>query len=285
MSTTDINWTEYTEAEKQAYQTTKYKMFKMTIAICIIYGVIALLFLLLGMYTQWGQQVLFGNLFPFMFTFILGTIIIIIYLANEIYKFKPSKTKIQIPYDSDLCPDYWKINFNENPENWDDEKHSYLSKDLNKYQFQYKCSADNTVLNKNEMVAQDQKKPVSQRRNFANGTENNFYVKLNNNNFNSLTGLNKPDDVTKFKQVSANMAGYNTENNILSKNNKKSLNPISGDVFTIDSVPLQCDSVYPVYLSALDEQNVALNPSEPNNKYRCAFANACGITWTEAGCV
>jgi hypothetical protein len=39
-----------------------------------------------------------------------------------------------------------------------------------------------------------------------------------------------------------------------------------------------------MYLANIDRVNSEKNPSEASNKYRCAFAKACGVPWTEAGC-
>ena len=33
-----------------------------------------------------------------------------------------------------------------------------------------------------------------------------------------------------------------------------------------------------------DIQNSIVNPNDPKNKFRCAYAKACGIEWTELDC-
>lgn len=281
-----------TEEELAEFKTKRYNMFKLTISVCVIYGVVALVLLLIGIFTKWGQQVLFNDVLAFMITFIIGTIIIVIYLANEIYNFKPAMQESSLGYDSDICPDYWKLEYIENKEQPDEEGKSYLDPALNKYQFQYKCTIDDRITNNDKLST------------MKNGA-NNFYTKTNDNKLYVKLGTNEESnrkaakldtesDFNEFKKYAAYMSGYSYTYNTVTNThniNKNNNNSIMDDkttptptAYAFDTVPLPCDTVYPLFLSIADAENQKKNPSDPPNKFRCAYAKSCGVPWTDAGC-
>ena len=270
-----------TDQQKEEYLSERIKKFKLTIIVCCVYGIIALVMLILAMFTSWGNKVLYTDMFSFMITFIIGTIIIIIFLANEIYNFKPTKSISSIGYDAQMCPDYWKLEYVKEVENLDKNAKPYINiQEVNKNQFSYKCVLDKSLFPAKKFQEADIKKAETQRKNYKITPNNRLYVSLKDK---SQVGINKDDEYAKFKSYSAQMSGYTLKNDVLYENNDNSLKDGSKK-FSATDIPLTCDNVYPMYLSMMDKDNIEKNPSEPNNKYRCAYAKACGVPWTEAGC-
>lgn len=271
------------DEQKQEYLSERLKKFWLTIIVCCIYAVISLALLLVAVFTTWGKRVLYSEMFAFVITFILGTTVVILFLSNEIYKFKPTKAINNVGYDAQICPDYWNLqNVPDNQINPKDASgKTYFKNANNTNQFKYKCVLDGTVIPPKNFKEQDALKSDSQKKKYVLNTNNRLYVPLSNK---AQIGVNSDEDFDKFKGYAATMSGYSYTNNRLEKNSDTSLQSLASNEFNENNVPLACDTVYPMYLADIDRQNVEKNPSEPSNKYRCAFAKACGIPWTEAGC-
>ena len=273
-----VDVSQLNDDELNTYATERLDKYKITIAVCIIYGILALLLLLLALFTEWGKRVLYDKMAAFVFTYIIGTIIIIIYLANEIYNFKPKKMDNSLGYDTHMCPDYWKLQNMTDDEFVDKKGDKFFNSDVNPNHFRYKCVLDDNIFTKNKFKDLDKSKSSVNKKNYIISDKNNLYVKVNNK---SMTGINDDEQYESFKKMAANMNGYTYKNGSLKKNNELSIN---GPGLDGNSIPLSCDNVYPLYLSVYDNDNVKNNSSEPSNKYRCAYAKSCGIAWTEAGC-
>jgi len=268
-------------SEEQAeFKTQKMKMFKFTVAVCIVYGLIAFISLIVIFLTSWGKRVLYNDMFPFFITFIIGTIVIVVWLANEIYNFQPKKPKDAISYDAEMCPDYWKLENIDNKSFVDENGKQYFNGKINKNHFKYKCSLDTAIFDTKKLQDFDNDKQENQKKNFKIGSNGRLYTNLDNK---AKTGIKDDSQYEAFKSHAANMNGYTYANDSLSANNNLALSD-GNETFNPQKVPMSCDTVYPMYLSMMDSENVKKNPSEPSNRYRCAYSKACGISWTEAGC-
>lgn len=264
-----------TDQQRETFLTQKFKMYKLTIAICAVYASFAIIALLVMYFTDFGT-----DLFSFLITYIIGTSLIVIYLANEIYNFKPQKLDDTLSYEAEMCPDYWKLNNIPETSFIDSTGRNTLSQSLNKNQFKYQCELDTGLFDASKLKSFDSKKQVSQQKQLKIGDNNKLYVGLNNK---LLTGINNDTQYEAFKTHAANMNGYTYKGGVLSANSSLALKD-GNKTFNANNVPISCDTVYPMYLSTMDHQNVKLNPSEPSNRYRCAYATTCGVSWTEAGC-
>jgi hypothetical protein len=89
------------------YEVNRSRMFKGTIAVSVVYGVIALIFVVLMFLSERIKQVLGVDLFAFSITFIAGVLVIVILLVIQILTFK--KDKPTVPLDLYQCPDYWEL--------------------------------------------------------------------------------------------------------------------------------------------------------------------------------
>jgi len=96
------------EAElEQQFQVNRTRMFKGTIAVCAVYGFIALVFVILMFTTAKSKDLLGGDLFAFSVTFIAGVLFIVGMLVVQIMTFK--KEKPSNSFDLYQCPDFWEL--------------------------------------------------------------------------------------------------------------------------------------------------------------------------------
>jgi hypothetical protein len=259
------------------------KMFKFTIIVCVIYGLIALGILLIATLTEKGSELFYNYLFSFTMTFVIGTVLIILYLSNLIYNFKPNVANGQTAYDVEMCPDYWKLETLPDSYFIDEEGGSYLNSQLNKNHFKYKCTMDKRLFQPRKLQQLDVTKPENQQKGYQMGNKGEIFVTLQDM---QKANMSKPENFEKLKEYAANMNGYSLTDTTIVPNNTDRLTAVNSEtVFSKDNVPLDCASVYPMYLSVMDQENAKKNPNEPSNRFRCAYANTCGIPWTEAGCV
>lgn len=295
----------YSDDEKSLFHTERYKIYNGTIAVCIIYSVIALILILIGYFTEWGRNFILGTILPFIVTYIIGTIIIIIILANSVSNYKPVHIDNRVGYDSEICPDYWKLEKT-------DATYKFSS-NVNKNHFNYICKMNTDILNSKDIFEAD--RTYYDLYNYGSGNNiSNLMVNLNKENVNIVIdaaslGTNQKKDffdyaiyMNNFEKDNADIAGtytggvkLNMKNNLnTDKMYKYDISTASGGASTMieagsvsesDTYPLACDKVYPLYLSAMDYKNSQENKTEPTNRFRCAYAKACKIPWTDIGCI
>ena len=138
----DLRLTDY---DMTIYEHRKERIFKGTIAICIVYAFIALLILLTSYMFPTIKFVIFEKFLPFTIVFIVGTILLIVYLFYNILNFKPIKINKNFDYTNISCPDYWKLEYNEN-------LHKYFdSNTINTNIFNYRCVLDSNIFSKTDL--------------------------------------------------------------------------------------------------------------------------------------
>ena len=315
----------FTDTELEVYQKEKEKMFKGTIAICVIYAIIAIILLSLGYFTEIGKQFIFNTLLPFTVVFIIGTIIIIIYFADKVNNYKPKKIDNRIKYDQISCPDYWNL------VELGQEELAKFSTQESKNLFRYKCEMNDKVYKKDVMagsngnykvtnkegtptlsgtdklspekhlyinvkedrVQNDMKKAFKEQKDFK--PTDIYDVAMYMNQYEKPSKDDKTLDDTKYvpsnyyKNTTANATlndGFAIDNakesNLITtyKDNKVNYTVETAN----DEIPLVCDTVYPLYLADKDGQYSYKNKEANKNTYRCAYAKACGVPWTEANC-
>lgn len=275
-----VEVTDLNEEELEFYLEQRFAKFKFTIATCAVYGFLAVVLLSVAILTSWGNRVLYQEMAAFVFTYILGIVIIIVYLSNEIHNFKPKKFDNRISYDAEMCPDYWKLENVSDAELSDSAGKKFTNSSVNANHFKYRCVFDDNLFNSSRFKDVDSSKAVDHRKNYEIDADDNLFVKIKDK---SNLGINDEVHFEKFKELAANMNGYTYANNTLIKNNELAIG--KGHQFDGNNIPMSCDTVYPLFLSVNDQMNSANNINEPSNKYRCAYAKKCGIAWTEAGCV
>ena len=96
-----------TENDRKIFDYNRASKYWLTFAVCCIYGLIALIILLVGSFTSWGSKIFFNDLYVFIITYIIGTIIIIIFLTYKVYNFDFPSTEKNLDNNQQYCPDYW----------------------------------------------------------------------------------------------------------------------------------------------------------------------------------
>lgn len=274
------------QEQRDLFFAKKLKLFKITIMVCVIYGTIAAAILITMFYTQWGKRNLYENAAYFIATYILGTLLIIFYLIYLVASFKPTALKNNHSYDSDMCPDYWKLENITKESLQDAEGKDYIDVDkntnLNRNHFKYKCSMEPTIFSPEKMK---RKSPENYVTGEVVGSDLVFEMDTQTNN----TGLSD-NQFAKMKEYASIMSGYSTKDGKIDSHNnansihKKVNNTVQYYNGTQDKIPLACDQVFPIYLSTMDKEYAKNNPSEPGNIFRCAYSKMCKVPWTEAGC-
>lgn len=135
----DLRLTDY---DMTIYETRKEKIFKGTLAVCIVYAGLALL-LLVGSYMFPSlKYVVFESFLPFTIVFIIGTILLIAYLFYSVLNYKPVKINKNFDYTNISCPDYWTLEYNSTFGDYID------SNGINKNLFNYRCVLNPNIFSK-----------------------------------------------------------------------------------------------------------------------------------------
>lgn len=96
------------DKELDLFREQKSNMYKGTWMICFIYGLSAVGLLGVIIFTDWGREYVYKKFLPAVLTYVLGAIIIIIYLIFSIFALVPTKIKTSIN-KMPVCPDYWHL--------------------------------------------------------------------------------------------------------------------------------------------------------------------------------
>lgn len=148
----DLRLTDY---DMTIHEYRKERIFKGTIAICIVYALVALIILLSSYMSPTIKFVIFEKFMPFTIVFIIGTILLIVYLFYNILNFKPIKINKNFDYTNISCPDYWKLEYNEN-------LHKYFdSNTINTNIFNYRCVLDPNVFSKTDLYFNQKNKYIA----------------------------------------------------------------------------------------------------------------------------
>jgi hypothetical protein len=127
------------------YELRKEKIFKGTIAVCIVYAFIALLIIVSSYLSSTIKYVLFNKFLPLTIVFIIGTILLIIYLYYNILNFKPIKINKNYDYPNISCPDYWTLEYDSNLSKYFD------SNSINANLFNYRCVLNSNIFSKSDI--------------------------------------------------------------------------------------------------------------------------------------
>jgi hypothetical protein len=142
--------------ELELFKLEKLNMYKGTWMVCFVYGITAIILLSVIFFTEWGRTYIYNKFFPAVITYVLGAIVIIIYLIVSIFSLVPRKLRKSVE-TLPVCPDYWKL------KKVDEE----VKKDMKDNITKYSTGKDN---------------PITEDQNYKRG-KNDQYI------------LNRPDDI------------------------------------------------------------------------------------------
>jgi hypothetical protein len=94
--------------ELELFKLEKLNMYKGTWMVCFVYGITAIILLSVILFTEWGRTYIYNKFFPAVITYVLGAIVIIIYLIVSIFSIVPRKLRKSVE-TLPVCPDYWKL--------------------------------------------------------------------------------------------------------------------------------------------------------------------------------
>ena len=286
--------------EKENFDNTRQRKYWWTFGTCILYGSLALILLLLGTLTTYGNYLLFNELYIFIITYIIGTILIIMILIYKVYSFDFQDTIKIVGSDSLYCPDYWDssiinpISTGKHNTQVGEEYTKYFGKNNSNSDFNLECSLkeDSGIYNSNSLIGNNH---LKQEYGYKQSSSNSkLYVDLKYGE-SGKTGLSVNNgDYEEFRKIAASMAGYTYdittvgEIGTLIRNNDNAIKNSSENYFdgtaADGTIPLVCDKVYPLYMAKKDFDYSNSKHLTNYNKFRCAYSKTCGIPWTEVGC-
>ena len=295
------------EKELKLFEQEKLELYKGTFVVCLVYGLSAILLLVIILFTKWGKEYIYDKFAPAVITFIGGSLIIIISLISSIYNIKPRKIGKDIESDNNImCPEYWKLEKVSAPmkqemilnNNIDTNKIiPEINSDRNA-NIQYRCVYDKNVYGKtdeylkmNNDISKIKYYPGFNSSNIALKSVTNKNAKITPEYIVSIPDSNSKNfkELKKYAKFSGAYSGTNSNifdnlnTNVLKVGNSSYLSTTGSDKSAVraqyeTNAPLICNIVYPQVLGVLDSK------TKEGNEVSCEYAKQCGISWSSLNC-
>ena len=245
-----------TASEVDAFKVERSRLFKGSIAVCVVYGVIALCMLIFAAVNQSGREFMADNMMPFIVTFVVGTIIVIFFLVLQVATFKihPSNATT---YDGEMCPDYWTLQKSTDadiPSSVDENARGLMN---------FKCVPNPSVYR------------LDATWGGSSGTDLGVVGNNGVNVFGQVTNVETKDgkNVNTYYVKTDNTTKFPTTDKVAND-----LKAIDGMTFTAadGTKGVYCDRLFPALLASEDDKKYPDN----KNSIRCKYAKVCGIPWT-----
>lgn len=97
-----------TDAEIADAKAKRVSMFKGTIAVCAIYGAIAVGIIVVAALTEFGKQFVIEQMAVFTIALLVGMSLIIVFLGVSVYKWEPTVMRAALT-DKYTCPDFYEL--------------------------------------------------------------------------------------------------------------------------------------------------------------------------------
>lgn len=304
------------DRELRLFEQEKMELYKGTFVVCIVYGLSAFILLVVILFTEWGKEFIYDKFAPAVITYIVGSLIIILYLLNAIFSIKPRKVGTDFDSDSNImCPDFWKL------ENVDSATRTAIianneivdgkgkiipsfTSELNT-NLQYRCVHDPQVYGatkelmamKNAMDSSGTSPYMAGFKKIADASSHNargikstlkpdYIVKATANKGDTFEDLKKYAKFSGAYGATANDKINNAADMTTLKIAKTGY--LSTAVGTVTDVsvktkyngdaPLICNVVYPQILGVLDKD------TKEKNEVSCDYAKQCGVSWSSLKC-
>jgi len=302
------------EKELRLFEKEKLDLYKGTFVVCIVYGLSAFILLAVILLTEWGKEYIYNRFAPAVITYILGSLVIILYLLNSIYSIKPRKVGTDMDSDENMrCPDFWRLEkvpanikediINNNINNVDKKIIPEITRTGNN-NLQYRCVYDKNVYGatRDLLKMKNVIKPgaaykagfetlskATQYSGLATAADSsldpNYIVAI----LNDKASPNYQDlkKYAKFSGIYSSNNANVVDSNITTASLKigdaayiKSGAETNKDVWDSyeNNAPLICNVVYPKVLGILDEK------TKEKNEVSCEYAKQCGISWSSLNC-
>lgn len=299
-----------TSKELELFKKEKMNLYKGTWTVCFVYGISAFILLAIVLFTDMGREYIYNKYLPAVLTYVIGAIIIIIYLVYSIFNIKPRKLGKAVKKQNN-CPDYWtykkvekevKANIIDNilKTSADSSKTTLLNTGANKQYIltekenpvidfstsnlfiDYKCVADENIFG----TLEEQK---TIKNIFDNNIFNDMYTKGNTGKTSFITtkipkdtsNQNNPiiENLKKYAQVTGiYKSDYIAESQLFPNSIKQKGSGVNQAHYnTVNEPEIICNEVYPNILSKLEK-------NETTNDLRCKYADTCKISWSDLDC-
>ena len=295
------------EKELKLFEQDKLELYKGTFVVCLVYGLTAIILLMIILFTKWGKEYIYDKFAPAVITFIGGSLIIIISLISSIYNIKPRKIGKDIESDNNImCPEYWKLEKVSAPmktemilnNNIDSNKIiPEINSDRNA-NMQYRCVYDKNVYGKTDEYLK-MNNDISKIKYYSGFNTSNIALKSVTNKNAKITPeyiVSIPDsnsktfkELKKYAKFSGAYSGTNNNifdnlnTNVLKVGDLSYLSTTGSDKSAVKAqyetnAPLICNIVYPQVLGVLDSK------TNSGNEVSCEYAKQCGISWSSLNC-
>lgn len=303
------------DKELKLFEQEKMDLYKGTFVVCIVYGLSAVILLVLILFTDGGKEFIYDKFAPAVITYILGSLIIILYLLNSIYTIRPRRIGNDMDSDNSImCPDFWKLEKVDEPTkkvlinnniSYGGSDNTFIIPEIMRESdknIQYKCVYDKDVYGDTRKLLETKKGIAADNGTIFAGFNNEANAKKFSAN--SATSVLSPDYIVKLptgmeysnvkglKSYAKFSGGYTTGNaSILddATDNKISLRPAKSEYLTgtpadarysnyETNTPLICNQVFPQVLGILDSK------TKDENEISCEYAKQCGISWSSLNC-
>ena len=301
------------DKELKLFEQEKMDLYKGTFVVCIVYGLSAVILLVLILFTDGGKEFIYNKFAPAVVTYILGSLIIILYLLNSIYTITPRRIGNDMDSDNSImCPDFWKLEKVDEPtkkvlidnNNKTGDPKTYIIPEIMRESdknIQYKCVYDKDVYGDTRKLLETKKGIVADNDTIIAGFNNVAYAIAYATN--PATSVLSPDYIVKLpagmekttdkglKSYAKFSGGYTNNNaSILDDaTNKISLRPAKTEYISSGTdatkynnyetnTPLICNQVFPQVLGILDSK------TKDENEISCEYAKQCGISWSSLNC-
>jgi hypothetical protein len=298
--------------ELDLFKQEKTDMYKGTWMVCFIYGISAIILLSIIFFTEWGRTYIYDKFLPAVITYVVGAIIIIIYLVTSIFSLMPRKIGKGVDAIP-ICPDYWKLEATTIQERQDiayninnckkgggtcndtltkgsvndqyilkNDSDPVIKTEDSPY-LKYKCVPDQEVFG-NIYDLSTQKNDLSISAQFNTGGTNEE-ITTAKYIYSDIPSTDKNESIKKYAQVSGvYKKDWKTAstNDILDRNDLRNsalaLGGTSSQTFDYSTNPLICNVVYPGIIGAMED-------TKNTDALRCDYAQKCGISWSKLDCL
>ena len=307
------------DKELKLFEQEKMDLYKGTFVVCIVYGLSAVLLLVLILFTDGGKEFIYDKFAPAVVTYILGSLIIILYLLNSIYTITPRRIGNDMDSDNSImCPDFWKL------EKVDIDTKKVLiennikSGDIKTYiipeimresdkNIQYKCVYDKDVYGDTRKFLETKKGIVNDNTNIIAGFNNTTNAVAYASN--PTTSVLSPDYIVKLpknmeesndkglKSYAKFSGGYSSNySNMHNETNNASLRPGVQSYLHMtegQQTDAQKNAIYsnyeantPLICNQVFPQVLGIldSKTKDENEISCEYAKQCGISWSSLNC-
>lgn len=311
------------QKELELFKLEKLNMYKGTWMVCFVYGITAIILLSVIFFTEWGRTYVYDKFFPAVITYVLGAIVIIIYLVISIFSLVPRKLRKTVE-TLPVCPDYWKLEKTESHVKTDmkDNITKYSNRNLNKpdgedpiykkgkndqyilngqedinistndHVLDYKCVPDPNVYGDIYNLESQLKLINENNNNYSRGTTYKNYT--DNNNDPKYIYVNSPSTNPTLEKYAEITGAY--------KNSWTATGGNFEDYF-LNTIVKYDDGKGTKYKSPTHDNNVRIDTTKPlicnelypylldsmenkekNQELKCEYAKKCGVSWSYLDC-